>query len=373
VISKQLVLIGGGHSHAIALHLWQKNLLPNTEITLISDVKQTPYSGMLPGYVAGHYTFAQTHIDLVKLAKKNHIKLIIESVINIDTDYKKVVCQSGKTVNYDLLSIDIGSTPDDSLIKGAKENAIPAKPVPLFLEKWQQIVNYSQQKPQEKIIINIIGGGAGGVELALNMHQKLKAILKQKKLIINLINRGNKILDSHNNYVSQKLTKILTQKNINLYLQQEVREIHQNSIITKSGLILESNYTFLVTNSSPARWLKTTNISTDDQGFILVKDTLQTLSHRDIFATGDIATMVNYPRPKAGVFAVRQGKPLYENWCQLLRDKSPRNYQPQSLYLSLIGTGDKKAVASWGILGAYSPLFWLLKDYIDKKFMRQFD
>ncbi len=369
---KQLVLIGGGHSHAIALHLWHKNPLKNTQIILISDVEKTPYSGMLPGYIAGYYTFEQTHINLVQLAQKIGIKLIIDKVTNIDSQKQKVICESGKIIDYDLLSIDIGSTPNDSQIKGSKENAIPAKPVPILLEKWQQIINNCKKNPQQTITINIIGSGAGGIELALNIQHKLQTIIEHNFFTINLIGRNQQVLKSHNNYAKNILTKILKKKKINIFLNSEVAEILSHKIIIESGLELFSTYTFLVTNSAPAKWLKATKISTDDQGFILVKDTLQTLSHDNIFATGDIATMTHFFTPKAGVFAVRQGKPLYKNWCKYLTQKSLQNYHPQSIYLSLIGTGNKKAVAVWGILAGYSGLFWYIKDYIDRKFMEKF-
>ena len=108
------------------------------------------------------------------------------------------------------------------------------------------------------------------------------------------------------------------------------------------------------------------------KGFILVTDTLQSVSHPNIFAAGDIATMTNYSRPKAGVFAVRQGQPLFNNWQNILTGQPLQEYIPQDKYLALIGTGDKKAIASWSSLGWRSSFFWWLKDYIDRKFMNQF-
>ncbi|AFZ48054.1 pyridine nucleotide-disulfide oxidoreductase family protein [Cyanobacterium stanieri PCC 7202] len=369
---QKLVLIGGGHSHAIALKMCADNPLKNVKIVLINDVEKTPYSGMLPGYIAGYYTIEQTHIDLQKLAKKSQTKLIIDQVIDINTTQNTVTCSSGKIIPYDFLSIDIGSTPDKSNIKGAKEYATPAKPVPTLLEKWHNILDNCRQKPQENITLNIIGGGAGGVELALNMRQQLINIIDQEKVTINIINRGSKILSQHNQTASNIFHNLLIDKKINLYLNTEIVQILPHKIISAQSKEIRGNYHFLVTNSSPAPWLQKTNLSLDKKGFILVKNTLQTLSHDNIFATGDIATIQNYPRPKAGVFAVKQGKPLYNNWRLLLKYQKPQPYHPQSLYLSLIGTGDKKAVAIWGDFAWLSRFFWFFKNYIDQKFMQQF-
>jgi NADH dehydrogenase FAD-containing subunit len=189
---------------------------------------------------------------------------------------------------------------------------------------------------------------------------------------IHLFHREAKLLSSHNDWVSNRLEKILIQRGIKLHLQENVKEVLANQIICDSGLVLDCNYIFWVTQASAPIWIKNSGLTTDTKGFILVKDTLQSVSHPHIFATGDIATMKNYQRPKAGVFAVRQGRPLFENWRRIILGQPLKTYTPQKNYLALIGTGDKNAIASWGSLGCQSPLLWYLKDQIDRKFMNSF-
>lgn len=368
-----LVFIGGGHSNTIALNLWKQNRNKKVKITLISDVKYASYSGMLPAYLAGYYSWDATHINLEKLTAKKSAEFIIDSVINIDPDRKTISCKSGKLVKFDLLAIDIGSTPQKSEIQGANMYSIPAKPVNYLLTQWQNLVDNYSRNNQKELIINIIGGGAGGVELALNMEHKLSNICSQGNFIINLIHRGNQILSSHNNWVRDKLKDILEERGINLYLNEVVKIIKSDKIILSSGKEIKSNYTFLVTQSSAPLWLQNNPIATDKNGFILVKDTLQTLNYDYIFATGDIATMINYPRPKAGVFAVRQGKPLSENLQLFLSHKPLKSYSPPRNYLNIIGTGNRSAIASWGYIAWESPLLWHLKNYLDRRFMRKFD
>ena len=329
-----LVFIGGGHSHAIALKLWGKKPLLGINITLISNVKNTPYSGMLPAYLAGYYSYQESHINLEKLCQFARINLIIDEVINIDCQNKKIMCKSGEKVNFDLLSIDIGSNPKISNIEGANLYGIPAKPVPFLLEKWQEIIKNSQENNLENLILTFIGGGAGGVELAINTHKRLTKILSPEKLTINLIHKGNRILGNHNEWVSYKLMDILINKNINIYLNSTVKTIKKEEVILTSGKQIISNYHFLVTEASAPLWLKNSSIMTDENGFILIKNTLQSINYDFIFATGDIANMINYPHPKAGVFAVKQGLPLYENICNLLNHKSLKCHYPQKYYLN---------------------------------------
>ncbi|WP_319421983.1 FAD-dependent oxidoreductase [Pleurocapsa sp. FMAR1] len=369
-MNQKLVLIGGGHSHAIALKQWGLNPLPDIDLTLISDVKKTPYSGMLPGHVAGFYSYDQTHIDLGRLAKFAGAKLIIDRAIGLDVDNHKVICEDHQ-LKFDYLSLDIGSTPQTITIPGAKDYAIPAKPVPIFLDCWNKLKQEALSHPEKSLSIVIVGGGAGGVELALNMQTCLQDG-GQNNLAIHLVHRGKQLLTGHSDWVSNKLAKIIRQRNIRLHLEESVVEVLPDEVICKSGLSIKYTHVFWITQATAPNWIEESNLTTDEQGFILVTDTLQSISHPQVFAAGDIATMINYKRPKAGVFAVRQGQPLVDNWRNILTGKSLQTYVPQEKYLALIGTGDHQAIASWSDFGWRSTLFWWLKDYIDRKFMNQF-
>jgi pyridine nucleotide-disulfide oxidoreductase family protein len=373
-VVKRLVFIGGGHSHAIALRLWGQSPLKNVQLTLISDVTHTPYSGMLPGHIAGFYDFGETHIDLPALARYSSAQFYLAQAQFIDIEKCQVICNNSSPITFDYLSIDIGSIPEVDNVIGAKKYAIPAKPVPIFLQAWQEILAKVAKYPDSPLKIAIVGGGAGGVELALNMQSRLAKILNSgHHLNIYLIHRGEKLLPSHNSWVSQRLEKILKQRGIQLYLSTDVIEVRPNQVICSSGLVLPVDYTIWVTAASSPSWIKKSGLLTDKKGFILVNNNLQSLSHPNIFAVGDIATIKDYSRPKAGVFAVRQGKPLFDNLQRILQNQPLKPYFPQKNYLSLIGTGDQKAIASWGSFGWQSSRLWSWKDRIDRAFMRQFE
>ncbi|MEA5505743.1 FAD-dependent oxidoreductase [Halotia wernerae UHCC 0503] len=395
-IFKDLVLIGGGHSHAIVLRMFGIKPLPGVRLTLITPAPDTPYSGMLPGHIAGFYSRDECHIDLQRLAKFAQAQLYIDRVVDLDLKNHKVICANRSAVDFDVLSIDIGSTPATISVSGAAEYAIAAKPIPQLLEHWYQLIKKVTQNPQEPMSIGIVGGGAGGVELALSMQAHLHQILREyqqpiKNLAIHLFQRHEKLLP-HYHYSVQRLVKqVLTQRGINLYLGETVCQIapqqiplnislpknrgneERLQIKCESGLTVECQKVFCVTQASAPQWLKTTGLGTDELGFILVEDTLQSQTHPEVFAAGDIATMINHPHPKAGVFAVRQGKPLFENLQRFLLSKSLKPYIPQRQYLSLIGTGDGKAIATRGSF-TLPPhkLVWCWKDWIDRRFMERF-
>ena len=225
-LRQKLVLIGGGHSHAIALRLWGLNPLPDVDLILLSDVEQTPYSGMLPGHVAGFYSYEETHIDLVNLAEFAGAKLIKDQAIGLDLNQNRIICKSGQEIEFDYLSLDIGSTPQTVTIPGAKEYAIPAKPVPQFLDAWYELKQATVSSPTKPLSIVIVGGGAGGVELALNMQACLQEVLQQSQddLQIHLIHRGDRLLSGHNDWVSNKLEKIILQRCL-LYTSPSPRDL----------------------------------------------------------------------------------------------------------------------------------------------------
>jgi pyridine nucleotide-disulfide oxidoreductase family protein len=404
IMSKDLVLIGGGHSHAIVLKMFGIKPLPGVRLTLISDVSHAPYSGMLPGHVAGFYDYNECHIDLRSLCEFAQCQIFVDRAIAIDFNKNRVICQNRSPVNFDCLSIDIGSTPATLSVPGAAEYAIPAKPVPEFLANWNQLITERQNYPEKPLRIAIVGGGAGGVELALNMQYRLRKeeekIKKEEELEklsseIHLFHSGTELMPAHNQWVRRRLKEILINRGIKMHLmekvsvvqKQEMMEIASDSscpmphapcpitdyqISCESGFKLKCDRIFWVTQASAAHWIEKSGLATDSKGFVQVNDCLQSVSHSNVFAAGDICTMVNYPRPKAGVFAVRQGKPLFENLQQFLLAKPLKPFAPQSQYLGLIGTGNKRAIASRGNFMWESPLLWYWKDWIDRKFMQSF-
>lgn len=378
IISVNLVLVGGGHSHAIALELWGSRPLPGVRLVLITDTAHAPYSGMLPGYVAGFYTFDECHIDLPNLAKFAGAELILDRAIGLDLENNRVLCANSLPVPYDFLSIDIGSTPQASHIPGA-EYTIPAKPVPQFLHHWHELLTTARQHPTQPLSLGIIGGGAGGVELALNIQAHLYRFLPTQNLTLHLFHRGEELMEGHAVAVRRRLQRILIQRGVQIHLGETVNGISpveeaKVRVGCESGLAVTCDRVFWVTQASAPPWVGESGLSTDDRGFIAVGETLQSLSHPRIFAAGDIATTIAHPRPKAGVFAVRQGKPLFKNLQAAVLGKPLQRYIPQKNLLALIGTGDGKAIASRGNWG-FGPKAWLWcwKDRIDRAFMARFD
>ena len=375
-ILKDLVLIGGGHSHVAVIKSFGMKPMPGVRLTIISRDVHTPYSGMLPGYVAGHYQFDEVHIDLRPLAQFAGARLYHDEALRIDTTNKTVICKGRPAVPYDVLSINIGSTPQIGNISGAAEFAVAVKPISQFVDRWKRFLDRlaAQTSPCK---ICVVGAGAAGVELILSIQFRLKKMFEElgrnsEELSYHLVSKSEQIMPSFPSAVADRFDTILHERGVIVHRGVEATEACDGKLILSNGNHLDADETFFVTAASAAPWLIESGFDVDENGFVKVNDTLELLSHPNIFAAGDVAAVVNHPRPKAGVFAVRQGKPLANNLRRVLLQKKPKSFSPQSSFLSLISSGDKYAVASKGIYTVSGKLLWWWKDWIDRRFMRKF-
>jgi len=339
---------------------------------------------MLPGHVAGFYSFEACHIDLRHLAEFAGAQFYLDRAVGLDLTQGRVLCDRRPPGGYDWLSVDIGSIPDPQQIPGI-DYTIPIKPVHLFLTHWQYFLQEIEAQPQHPWHCAIVGGGAGGVELILALQarvQRLAHRLQQKlqpelKVQFHLIQGGSSLMSDHALSVQHTFQQCLQQRAIKVHLNQRVIAVEASPpryrLKTSAGLNLPCDRIFWTTQATAPDWIAAAGLTTDDRGFIVVTDTLQSCSHPQIFAAGDIATMQNHPRPKAGVFAVRQGKPLYQNLRRVLEGKSPRPFVPQRDILALIGDGQGQAAASRGTWGLpLSTGLWHWKDHIDRRFIAKF-
>ncbi|HEY2531377.1 MAG TPA: selenide, water dikinase SelD [Xanthobacteraceae bacterium] len=374
-IVKDLVLVGGGHSHIAVLKNFGMRPMPGVRLTLLTRDVQTPYSGMLPGFIAGHYSYEACHIDLVPLAAFAGARFCHVEAIGIDLAMKRVLCAERPPLPYDILSLDIGSRPKQVDVTGSAEHATPVKPIDGFAARWQRIV--ARVTTDAKALrIGVVGGGAGGVELTLAMRHRLRQLLTEKgqnpdRLRFVLITAGD-LLPTHNRSVARIFRRILRQRDVELHLDSEVVAVLSEGVRCVSDTAIPLDEIIWVTQAGAASWLRDSGLACDPDGFVYVRDTLQTVTDPDVFAAGDVAAVENHPRPKAGVFAVRQGKPLIRNLRLALAGRHPKPFVPQTNFLSLISTGDKYAIASRGRWAAEGRPLWTLKDWIDRRFMRKY-
>jgi selenide, water dikinase len=369
-MTKRLVLAGGGHSHLFVLEAFAQTPLPDLEIVLVNRTLHAPYSGMLPGLVAGLYDFDECHIHLESLTQRCNVQFRQTSVVSADLAQRQLKLEDSTTLDYDLLSINTGSTPPLNDTPGAKENVLAIKPIEDFLLGWDAMRAALTQRAKP-MRVALVGGGAGSVELALAMQYALRTDARHN-LTFEIICDTPDILMTHNAYVRRKFQQILSQRNIGIRANARVVAIEDHQLIFQRGDKMAYDFIVWVTGAEPAAWPRAAGLATDARGFIQINSAMQSTSHPDIFAAGDCASYPEHPRPKSGVYAVRQGPPLARNLHRALNDAPLEAYTPQQRALALISSGDPYAVASWGSLGFAGKWVWRWKDKIDRRFVERF-
>ncbi len=361
---KDLVLVGGGHSHSLLIRKWAMQPLPGVRLTLVSESPLTPYSGMLPGLLAGHYSHKQVHIDLVRLCKWAGVRFITARMNAIDLPGMRIHLDGRPAIEFDLLSLDTGSTPDLS-VPGARDFATPVKPVSQLFDRWQELSQSVKHKDQTDL--GVVGSGAGGFEIVTALRYAMP-----DSVTLHWMLRGQTCLNGRPSKVGEYALQAATASGIKVHKDFDVALVNKGSLTAADGKNLALDEVLWCTAAAAPAWVIESGMQACNRGFVATNAHLQSVSHPFVFATGDIGTQVSTPSDKAGVFAVRQAPVLFENVRRYLLNKPLKPYKPQKTFLSLMAVGKKSAIASRGSLTAKGPIYWRLKDYIDQKFMRQF-
>jgi selenide,water dikinase len=364
---RDIVLIGGGHAHALVLRQWSMNPPEGVRVTLISDASESPYSGMLPGVIAGHYTPEMIHIDLRRLCDLAGARFIQARVTGLDVLGRSVMLDGRPAVAFDRASVNIGATPDLS-VTGASDYVTPVKPIAQFWSTWARIqAELSDTSARQ---VSVVGGGAGGVEVVMAMAYRMRTLGQSHRF--QLVTAGPEPLPEAPRRLQQALAIQLKALGVRVLTNFRVAEVGGCFLRSASGEQVASDYTVWCTQSRTQSWLSETGLPCTDEGFLRVDANLQTLGSANIFAAGDCAWQDPSPSPRAGVYAVRQAPVLADNLLRSLKHESLRPYRPQTHFLSLLACGEPYALGRRGKLTVKGGWVWQLKDRIDRRFMAMF-
>lgn len=356
-LTKDLVLVGGGHAHALVLRMWGMAPLPGVRLTLIDPRPDAPYTGMLPGYVAGHYTADQIEIDLVRLARFAGARLVLGAAEALDP-VAKTVTVDGRVICYDIASVDIGITGNLPAIPGFDRDGVPVKPFARFSAAWESYL----AGPHGPVAV--VGGGLGAVELALAMRHRLGPDPE-----IRLVGRSG--LSDGGRALRKRLAVALAGAGVDV-IRDVATGLADNRLQLASGREVPATFCIGAAGATPHPWLRDTGLPLVD-GFVEVGPTLQVRGVEDLFAAGDCAHLSHAPRPKAGVYAVRAGRVLFHNLKARAAGQPLKRFDPQKRFLRLVSLGGRAAVAEkWSRLSfaPSGPVVWRWKDHIDRRFMR---
>lgn len=364
-LTRDLILVGGGHAHALVLKMWGMRRLAGTRVTVIDPGPTSPYTGMLPGFIAGHYGLDEIEIDLHRLCRFAGARLVVGSVTSIDPMARRVAIDGGRALDYDVLSINVGIHSSMPQLLGFLEFAAPAKPLGSFASAWNTYLSQVEAGALPPCS-TVIGGGIAGIELALAMSHALHSRTSEPS--VTLIEASDQIA-VHAPASRRGLENALEDSRVRVITGTTATQINRDTIDLDDGKRISSSFTVGAAGARAHSWLRGVGLPLTDDGFIRLGPDLQIEGQDAMFAVGDCAHLTHAPRVKAGVYSVRAAPVLYHNLRAALSGKRTRKFQPQNSYLKLVSLGGKEALAEkWGASFA-APFLWRLKDRIDRKFI----
>jgi selenide,water dikinase len=373
---KEIVLIGAGHAHVVALRSFGYRPIPDARITLITPGFFTPYSGMLPGLVAGHYRYDDAHIDVRPLARFSRARLVRDKAVGIDLSKRFVICNEQEPVRFDILSLDIGSAPNTASVPGAAEHAIPIKPIDNFLARFEALQTTAIERAG-RLHIAVVGAGAGGVELLLAVEARLRAdVLRAgfdpSGLSFTLLSGAADILPTFPGRFRQTFRAILASRGVKVVTNAQAVRVGPGRLFFDRREPIEADEILWATQGAPFPWLAETALPLDRDGFVRVDEHLRAVGHDNIFAAGDTIAFEPRSLPKAGVYAVRAAPVLAENIRRAASGKPLETFHPQKQALYLLSVGRKYAVGTRNGFTVSGRWVWWWKDWLDRRFMSGF-
>lgn len=364
---KRLVLLGGGHTHVHVLAEMAREPMPGVQAVLASPHAQQIYSGMVPGWVAGHYTLDQCSIALEPLARAARVELALSSAVAVDARERTVTLADGRVAEYDVLSIDTGSVHDRDAIPGAREHGLFLRPIEHFVQLFERMLSLAADRVLDVVVV---GGGGAGFEVALALNHRLNGAGAEHARVC-LVTGDASVLPGLPAAVRERAVAMLRGARVTV-LNQRCVEIKPKQLQLDNGARLACDVPLLALPTVAPTWLQGSALALDGDGFVSTTATLQSVSHPEVFAAGDVASRSDRVLPRSGVFAVRAGPALALNLRRRLAGGELLPWQPRERALYLLSCGRRSAIASWGGMSAQGRCVWAWKDWIDRRFIARY-
>lgn len=347
---KRLILLGAGHAHLHFLSNLARSGLEGIEITLVAPYSRQLNSGMVPGFVAGHYTLDDCAIPLEPLLRNGVIRWLRNSAVAINADARTVTLEDGSVHGFDWLSVNTGPVQNRNQIEqtmpGARKHGLFVRPIESFCALWPQVLELARSRA---LRLAVLGGGAAGTELAMAIRQCLPGAS------VTLLT-GDVVLTADDpSPVQQRVTRALKQRSITVLVDRAVG-ITATEVMLASGARLACDVPLIANGEQAPAWFESSGLALDASGFIAADVFQRSTSHPHVFAAGDVSSRVALAK---NLVAVVAGVPLVP-------------YHPPKNTLDLLSCGNQRAILSWGSFSAEGHWVWWFKDWIDRGFIKRY-
>ncbi len=365
-MGKHLVVVGAGHAHLSVL----KNLKEFTDsghrVTVVSSSPLHYYSGMGPGMLSGIYRPGEIRFNVKKMSEDRGADFVEDSVVKIHPREKKIDLLVGNEISYDVLSLNTGSYVPALGARPGDESIFTVKPIEKLLSARRRIIEDLKDKD---LRITVIGGGPTGVEVAGNLERLANNVAGDCRITLVA---GTRLLADFKSGVRKHALKSLASRQIRVIEGARATDVKDGMVELSNGDVLENDYVFMAVGVKPSPLFIDSDLPTGEDGGMLVNKFLQSVAYPEIFGGGDCISFEPQPLAKVGVYAVRQNPILLHNLLCTLNDGALQEFVPQKTFLLALNMGDGTAVVRWHFLVWGGTLGFALKNYIDRKFMENF-
>jgi selenide,water dikinase len=358
---KRLLLAGGGHAHLAVLREFARERPPSLRAVLVTPHPQAVYSGMVPGVIAGHYRAAEAQIALEPLARAAGVEWRAGRVVGLDAGAHRAMLEDGSALDYDVASLDTGSLAGLDRLPGAAAHALATRPVEALPAAVDALF------ARDRLHVAVVGGGAAGFELAAAIAYRIERSKAMRGQVSLVAGRAG-LLANYPPAVGRHAQRALRRLGITLF-EDDAAAVEPGQLGLAGGSRLATDAVLLAGGPAAPTWLRHSGLELDALGFVATGPTLQSRSHPDVFAAGDVATRTDAPHPRSGVHAVRAGPPLALNLRRALAGGALVPYMPQRRTLNLLSCGSRRAILAWGDWVAEGAWVWWWKDRIDRRFI----
>jgi selenide,water dikinase len=365
-----VVLVGGGHAHLRVLREAARSPWRGASLTLISQFDHHHYSGMVPGYLRGRYREGDLRFDLAGLCRAAGAAFVRGLAERVSAT-ERIVEVDGERVPFDLVSLDVGAAPAGMEVPGVREHAFTVRPMSrvVALRKRMDAL-IGGMGAGEPVRACVVGAGAAGVEVALALHRRIERGGRRPE--VTLLDRGA-LLPGYSAGLRARAREVLRTRGVALATEEDVVEVRADGALTSAGDRVPADITVWLTGAAPPRLLDRSDLPRSGDGFLLVDSSLRSADGAPVWGAGDCITLRQHPEvPKAGVYAVRAAPVLAHNLRAAVEGGPPREFLPQSSFLSLLDTSDGRARLRWRALAVHSRWAWWLKRRIDERFVRRY-
>jgi NADH dehydrogenase FAD-containing subunit len=366
-MKKHLVLAGGGHAHMETLSNLQRFMTKGYQVTVIQPSEHHYYSGMGPGMLGKTYAPDEIRFATRYVVEKMGGTFVLGKIDRIDADHRTVRLESGDFIPYDVISCNVGSQVPQNLITGGLNDIFLVKPIERLLEAQRRILELAScRKPS----VGIVGGGPSAVEIAGNAWRLTRGP-GLHPAAISIITKST-LMPHHPDGVRAKALASLKRRGIEIVENFDVQEIRTGRVTDASGKSHEADIIFVAVGVKPNPVFSDSGIPTGPDGGLLVNRYLQSMAYPTIFGGGDCAYFQEAPLDKVGVYAVRQNAIICYNLLAALEGKALQTFDPGGDYLLIFNLGDGTGIFYRRPILFGGRLAFIIKDYIDRKFMRRF-